>query len=385
MTAPPSRAKALLQGLVALLVGLGLFAFVLESGLRFAGYVPEDLPYGYDANLAGDLLADKHYTAGRISPIVQGPTFSPYRLDTNGQGFRADEEVQIPKPGGLRRVLVLGDSFVFGPFVDNHETASAQLQAMLNARLEYQVQVVSAAMPGWTLLDQYEYLIEKGLRLEPDLVVAQSFVNDVRESAPFFRQVLSRQTYKDQAQSPLFQVQLFLRRHCATYYALRQIKDRFEVARHLEAMPDSAGHDYRPHWQEYLKKVEELHACLRQRDVELLFVLVPEFPGGDTWSAPWPALAAVSVDSLASALALADRAEANRLLSSNHLLPLLRAELAQRGIGHLDLLAIFARLQGLAASPRALYLLPHDGHLSPFGHLVLAQALAEYISRHRLL
>lgn len=373
------QARALRQGLLAALLGTGLFFFGLEVLLRLCGYSPEDTPYGYDPDLLGDFLPAKRHIALHPPPADH----TPYRFDTNQQGLRADQDYAIPKPAGIRRILMLGDSFTFGPFVDNHQLASAQLQTLLNrATTADSLEVINAAMSGWTLIDQLEYLREKGLRLQPDLVAVAFYINDVREFHPFFRATLSRQAYQRQGQAPLFKIQLLLRRYSATYYLLRDIKDHFDIAAAVATVADTAKRDYRPFWPAYLEHIDTLNVLLQELQIPLLFVLIPEssYPTEPDWRSQ----NAAAVDSLVLRLENANRAEGNRLLNSNALLPLLRIALTQRGIAYVDLLDQFARLES-ASSLHDFYLWPQDHHLSPRGHRFTAEAVAAYLLRHPLL
>ena len=372
------QARALRQGLLAAFFGTGGFFLALEVLLRLGGYGPDDIPHGYSPDLIGDFLPDKRHIARHPPPADH----APYRFDTNKQGLRADQEYALPKPVGIRRLLVLGDSFTFGPFVDNDELTTARLQSLLNRQSAVDsFEVVNAAMSGWTLIDQAEYLREKGLRLQPDLVAVTFYINDVREFHPFFRATLSRQTYRDQGRAPLFKLQLFLRRYSATYHLLRDIKDHFDLAAAANTLPDISTHDYRPFWPAYLEQVDALAALLQEKRIPLLFVLIPE--GSHPTAPDWPLQNAVSADSLNQQLATADRAQGNQLLHSNALLPLLRDALTQRGIAYVDLLDLFARLPSIADA-QALYLWPHDHHLSPHGHLFAAETIAAYLQRHPL-
>ena len=376
MAPAPEEPRALRQGLLAALLGTGLFFLLLEVLLRLVGYAPEDTPYGYDPDLLGDFLANKRHTALHPPPADH----TPYRFDTNAQGLRADRDYAVPKPAGVRRVLLLGDSFTFGPFVDNDRLVGEKLHELLNQQAAADsFEVVSAAMSGWTLLDQTEYLREKGLQLEPDLVVAVGYINDIREFHPFFRTALSRQTYVRQGQSRLFRAQLFLRRHSATYYLLRDLKDTFDIAGAVAALPDTAAHDYRPLWPRYLAEVDTLAAVLHARGIPLLFALIPE--SAHPTAPDWRALNTATPDSLAARLSGADRAEGNRLLTTNAVLPLLRRELTVRGIPYVDLLDQLARLQIFTAD---LFLWPRDHHFSPAGHRFLATSLSAYLRRHPL-
>ena len=182
-----------------------------------------------------------------------------------------------------------------------------------------------------------------------------------------------------QGQSRLFRAQLFLRRHSATYYLLRDLKDTFDIAGAVAALPDTAAHDYRPLWPRYLAEVDTLAAVLHARGIPLLFALIPE--SAHPTAPDWRALNNATPDSLAARLSGADRAEGNRLLTTNAVLPLLRRELTVRGIPYVDLLDQLARMQIFTAD---LFLWPRDHHFSPAGHRFLATSLSAYLRRHPL-
>ena len=366
------------QGLLAALLGTASFFALLEALLRLCGYGPDDMPYGYDPCLVGDFQPAKRHIAHHPPPADH----TPYRFDTNKQGLRADQDFTIPKPMDIHRLLLLGDSFTFGPFVNNHELTSAQLQTLLNKKNTVApFEVVNAAMSGWTLIDQFEYLREKGLRLQPDLVAISFYINDIREFHPFFRTTLSRQAYREQSQTPLFKIRLFLRRYSATYSLLRDIKNRFEIAAAATTLSSTATHDYRPFWPAYLERLDALAALLQEQHIPLLFILIPE---SDHPIAPdWRAQNAAAADSLVQQLRTAEREQGNTLLKSNALLPLLRQALTQRGIAYVDLLEQFARLPS-NVDPQTFYLWPQDHHLSARGHLFAAETIAAYLHRHPL-
>ncbi len=102
-----------------------------------------------------------------------------YRIDVNSFGLR-DREIKVEKPAGVRRVLVLGDSFVFGVGLKNEERFSDMLQHMLPE----DVQVINCGVPGWGT-DQEMLFYENSLRrLKPDLVVLTFLMqNDVVNNA----------------------------------------------------------------------------------------------------------------------------------------------------------------------------------------------------------
>jgi lysophospholipase L1-like esterase len=138
------------------------------------------------------------YLHSQIPPMREGTLFE-YRLDskrykvmkpnvhmkiygadvrTNNLGFR-DKRAAIPqkKPGEFR-IIVLGDSFTFGPGVPYEHIYTSLLDARLK-RTYPQVSVINLAVEGYNII-QYEAVLEDtGLALQPDAVLVSMFpVND---------------------------------------------------------------------------------------------------------------------------------------------------------------------------------------------------------------
>src|SRR5215208_6568936 len=105
-----------------------------------------------------------------------------FRYRTNGLGLRRDGEVAIPKPAGVFRVLVLGDSQTAG-FVNNDEHYPHRLEQLLRARPGGdRIEVLNAGISGYAPHQSYLWWRERGATLEPDLVVLSVYVgNDVEE------------------------------------------------------------------------------------------------------------------------------------------------------------------------------------------------------------
>lgn len=88
---------------------------------------------------------------------------------TNALGLRGPISYG-PKPAGLRRVLLLGDSFIFGVGVNDPETSCALLQQAIDPARRH-VEIINAGLGGYSPL--LHYLATRGLYLplEPDAVV----------------------------------------------------------------------------------------------------------------------------------------------------------------------------------------------------------------------
>jgi len=100
-----------------------------------------------------------------------------YRL--NRFGFRSPD-VELAKPRGVKRVVLLGDSFTFGQGVWLEDTLSYRLEGLLNTDVPADTQVLNFAVGGWGSRDEILYLESEGMAFEPDLVVVVYVLNDAR-------------------------------------------------------------------------------------------------------------------------------------------------------------------------------------------------------------
>lgn len=98
------------------------------------------------------------------------------QVTVNGLGLRG-REVSRNKPAGTYRVLVTGDSMVFGWGVNDGETFAAQLEQQLNAqKTEKRYEILNAGFTsGNAPTSAYLYLKNHGLALRPDIVIFTIF------------------------------------------------------------------------------------------------------------------------------------------------------------------------------------------------------------------
>ena len=93
-------------------------------------------------------------------------------VKTNGEGFR-DTDHALAKPPGIRRVVTLGDSYMFGwgvPF----ESGFVQVAAQALPKWE----VINLARPGYATAQELECFRVYGLKYAPDVVVLNYISND---------------------------------------------------------------------------------------------------------------------------------------------------------------------------------------------------------------
>jgi hypothetical protein len=101
------------------------------------------------------------------------------------QGLR--ERDYGPKPAGVCRVLLLGDSFTYGDGLEWDQTYGMVLENLLNeAAGGPRFEVVNAGVPGYGTTQELSLLREIGFALEPDIVLLQILItNDISDDLVF--------------------------------------------------------------------------------------------------------------------------------------------------------------------------------------------------------
>lgn len=109
-------------------------------------------------------------------------------IHTNHFGLRGAEPVS-PKPAGVTRLLLMGDSYIFGFPVADQDTAGAFIERRLRVD-GYPVEVINAGVSGYSPTLQYISLRDQFLDFEPDLVVLWYDVGDLTEDLAFQKNLL---------------------------------------------------------------------------------------------------------------------------------------------------------------------------------------------------
>ena len=103
--------------------------------------------------------------------IVENPYY-PYRLTINNQGFRMQYDLSFPKE--KQRILILGDSFTYGPWVHDIHTYPYLLQKIFPDK-----EIINAGKAGYTISDELSLFSEAAKYVEPDITVLQVLDNDL--------------------------------------------------------------------------------------------------------------------------------------------------------------------------------------------------------------
>jgi hypothetical protein len=179
-----SRLKDVRNGLIVSAASLILLILSLET----VGYL-------WERKTAQESNGWTLVASRRLEMELSGDQDSPYTLlvpnrsynwegidvRIGPQGLR-NPEITVPKPSGTFRILNLGDSIAFGWEVPEAASYGRVLDDLLNeaAAASLTFEVINAGVPTWNMESEGNYLLEEGLRYEPDLVILEfSVVNDV--------------------------------------------------------------------------------------------------------------------------------------------------------------------------------------------------------------
>ena len=100
-------------------------------------------------------------------------------LALNADGFR-DRDYAKPKPPGVRRIVGIGDSFMFGwGLPDGKDYLSVLEQRLAQEVPDVRWEVLNMAVPGYNTAMEVETLKARGLAYEPDVVVVGFVWNDI--------------------------------------------------------------------------------------------------------------------------------------------------------------------------------------------------------------
>jgi lysophospholipase L1-like esterase len=193
----------------------------------------------------------------------------------NPYGLRSFH-VNEGKPDGVRRIVVLGDSFSWGDQITELESTWPYVMERALRESGLEVQVINLAEPGFTTVNSAERLELLGWRFQPDLVILQYLVNDPLPSAPRGRA---------ESESWLFPVWNLppeidaVRRHSSLYAFLNdrwvELQMRYRFREGYATLYD----DEFIGWQDCQKALAGMASSCRMRDVPMLMAIFPALQG----------------------------------------------------------------------------------------------------------
>jgi lysophospholipase L1-like esterase len=270
----------------------------------------------------------------------------PHHVTTNALGYRGGTLALFKQPGEFR-ILLTGDSFAYGDFVNDEASLPAQLEERLRGICS-DVQVVNAGLDAATITDETE-MIGRGLVLTPDLVVLLFSENDVADLSQPSMWARLADNRRAKSRAPFSVVYPLLRRTALWNFVqqalaawraheFRQVRASWAAGSRADSTPFRLRGTYQ-------RLLLQLRDTLRAQHPPLVLVAYPQH------------------------FAIADEGKREQLAWLTRMS-------SAAGIPTVDLLDPLLA-SGLPSD--SLYLLPYDGHPSPQGYAVSATFLAHQL------
>jgi lysophospholipase L1-like esterase len=112
-----------------------------------------------------------------LRPGFSGETAYGIPVRINALGFRSPE-IAVPKPAGVRRVVILGDSVTFGEGVAEEDSFTRKLETALRQELACPLEVVNAGTMGYGTIEEADLLADEVQVLDPDILLIYYVEND---------------------------------------------------------------------------------------------------------------------------------------------------------------------------------------------------------------
>lgn len=204
---------------LGLVVGSLLFAgLVSELGIRY--YLQKTQGFNslqqlHNPNPAGYLHTRSHHPLLTITQFSADKRliyelkpnvdklFARRRLRINSQGIRSDNEFLLEKKPGVRRIIGIGDSGMWGWGIEQNNGYMEIMERVLNEQENsFAVEMINLAVPGYNTFQELIALKLKGLKYQPDIVVIGWCFNDF--DLPFF--MYTRKDHWQQKQSYVYRL-----------------------------------------------------------------------------------------------------------------------------------------------------------------------------------
>lgn len=173
--------KWMRDGLVMLAVTAGLFV-AAEIVIRLAAPQDSVTTFENDSSLAIEDPVLGHVYRPNSGAATKTPEFT-VEFKINQDGLRDETAHPDPKPEGVTRILLLGDSFTFGDANDYDKIWPVVFERELLQK-GLAVDVVKAGVSGYDTQKEFLYLKRLFSKYKPDIVVLTFLPNDLFTNQP---------------------------------------------------------------------------------------------------------------------------------------------------------------------------------------------------------
>jgi lysophospholipase L1-like esterase len=198
----------------------------------------------------------------------------------NSEGYRGPV-VAVPKPADMFRVVLLGESTTHGWGVGDGETIDAFMRERLATRYAgRKFDVVNLAFDGYDVRQLLERFRTDGMRLQPDAIIVNTGVNDVRNArfahltdpdprTLIWETVLRRLRDEDARGGPTLWTRMKHYSYLARLPAVAQQQRMHAAVTASRVTPDPAALEI------FARNLERIAALARSADIPVIFSTPP--------------------------------------------------------------------------------------------------------------
>lgn len=248
-------------------------------------------------------------------------------VEINSQGLRDDDTDAAA--GESTRVMMLGDSIVFGWGVEKDKRMSEVIERNLTGQRFGLIETINTGVGNYNTSMEVAYFLRKGKQYDPDIVVLNYFINDAEPT-------------------PVYEKVSWIARHSYAYAVLGGawdgLKRRLLGAADWRAYYNGLYAEDAAGWRQAQESIRRLAAYCQANDIRLILAVIPELRE----LRPYP---------------FEDVTEKLRTLASSH------------GVEFVDLLPAVRD-----EKPQSLWVTEPDPHPNARAHGLMGRYLSEYIS-----
>jgi lysophospholipase L1-like esterase len=212
-----------------------------------------------------------------LLPGAKGTGYAPVRTDRrdrgpiNSKGYR-DLERAVPKPGGVRRAVCIGDSFTWGVSVLFDDAWPQRVERTLSLDRGERWEAVNLGEPGLNAVQEASRLASEGFAYEPDVVIVAYVLNDSEdENAAEARRAAD--WVEEQRRGPSASL---LDRSALVRLVRTRVRATVENRRRVEDFRSMYADDYAG-WAAARRALKAMGGMCRERGVPLVVAIFPLF------------------------------------------------------------------------------------------------------------
>lgn len=269
--AQSARAPGLLSRVARQLAVAGLVAAIFMALLEIVSRIVDPFGVSYYPETARylDTLIIEDPIGYRNRPGLNG-RFWGTQVSINSRGLR-DREIALQPAEDEFRILMLGDSVVFGLGVDDDDTIPRRLEQQLNRPDGTSVyRVINMGVPSYNTVQELEQLETVGFLYSPDMVLLVFSINDLQPKM----WVLNRRDF--------WLTNIAQRSYAVSFLAVFYWELRAWLTGHDSRVPHRRKIEDHPGWPIVKSSLTRIARLCEERGIPFVLFLQESYPALET-------------------------------------------------------------------------------------------------------